>query len=334
MTTTYVCPAAGTYTIAPLTTTVESATVWVYPTPASYPAGTYTQSEVVTTVTVTDYVFTCPFATSTPTPVLASWAMTFTPYTDSGNCMSASQVASDIAQIAAKGFKSVRVYSTDCSSLQNIGSAAAANGLKLIVGVFITNTGTSGAQEQVDQITQWATSGKSNWDLVEMIVVGNEAILDNYVTAGQLAAFIQSSRSAFRSAGYSGPVTTTEPLDIWQSNSATLCPAVDIVGCNIHPFFNPAVLPASAGAFVASQLDIVDTLCPGKTGVNLETGWPHGGQCNGLACPGDSQQAEAVKSIMSAAGGRSAILSYSDDLWEAPGPFDCEQSWGSIQLFS
>jgi exo-beta-1,3-glucanase (GH17 family) len=243
--------------------------------------------------------------------------------------MLAGQVNSDVAEIARRGFKTIRIYSTDCSALQNIGSAAAFNGIQLIVGVYISNSGVSGAQEQVQQIVQWA-----QWSLVELIAVGNEAISDGYTTAPELASFIESSRSAFKRAGYAGLVTTTEPLDTWQTNAAALCDAVDVVGCNIHPFFNRDVSPSKAGDFVVSQLKIVDSLCQGKTGLNLETGWPSAGVPNGLAVPGLVEQSIAIRAITAAAGNRSIILSFANDEWKQPGSCDCEQHWGAIQLFS
>ncbi|KAE8444594.1 hypothetical protein EG329_014425 [Mollisiaceae sp. DMI_Dod_QoI] len=365
LTTTYVCPSAGTYTIAPLTTTCSTETFWVYPTPASYAPGTYTQAEVVTTITETDYVVFCPY--TSPAPVVASttwapapvvsttsaapvattsksssgsssggelgssgnqWAITYSPYENSGSCKAASEVMSDIKVIAGKGFTSVRVYSTDCSGLQNIGAACEAYGLKMIIGIFISETGISAASEQVTEIVSW---GK--FELVELIVIGNECVFSGYATASELASFISSCKSTFSSAGYSGPCTTTEPLNIWQENVEVLCEVVDVVGCNIHPFFNGDIDASSAGSFVASQLALVDGLCSGKYGVNLETGWPSFGQCNGVACPGASEQATAIKSITEAAGGKSVMFSYVDDYWKEPGAFGCEQSWGAIQLF-
>lgn len=367
LTTTYVCPSAGTYTIAPLTTTVSTETFWVYPTPASYAPGTYTQPEVVTTITETDYVVFCPYTSSTPVfattsaaPVVTyapvatttsaapvakptksssssggqlgtsgnQWAITYSPYQNSGACKAASDVMSDIQDIASKGFSSVRVYSTDCSGLQNIGAACEAYGLKMIIGIFISDTGISGASAQVSEIVAW---GK--WSLVELVVIGNEAVFSGYCSAGELASFISSCKSTFSSAGYSGPCTTTEPLNIWQESVSELCSVVDVVGCNIHPFFNGDITASEAGSFVASQLAIVDGLCSGKYGVNLETGWPSFGTCNGAACPGASEQAIAVKSITEAAGGKSVMFSYVDDYWKEPGAFNCEQSWGAIQLF-
>ncbi|KAI1500101.1 glycoside hydrolase superfamily [Biscogniauxia marginata] len=67
-TTTYVCPEAGTYTIAPTTTTVPKDTTVNYPIVTSFPPGTYTQPEVVTTVTETSYTVYCPFDVPEATP--------------------------------------------------------------------------------------------------------------------------------------------------------------------------------------------------------------------------------------------------------------------------
>lgn len=365
LTTTYVCPTPGTYTIAPMTTSFVTETLWVYPVVTSYSPGTYTQQEVVTTVTETDYVVFCPYtsqapastvvaqvvattsavvAVSTPTytPSTSSssssvslgssgnqWAITYSPYQDSGACKSASEVLVDIALIASKGFSTVRVYSTDCSGLQNIGAACETYGLKIILGIFISETGISGASQQVTEIIAWG-----QWSLVELVVIGNECVFSGYASAGELASFISSCKSSFSGAGYSGPCTTTEPLNIWQENAEVLCEVVDVVGCNIHPFFNADVDAASAGSFVASQLAIVDGLCPGKTGINLETGWPSAGQCNGAACPGADEQKTAVDSIIASAGGKSVMFSFVNDYWKDAGAFDCEQSWGCIQLFS
>lgn len=231
--------------------------------------------------------------------------------------------------IKAAGFEAVRIYSTDCSGLTNVGNACTVSGLRMIVGVFISSTGISGAQTQVDAIVSW---GKFN--LVDLVVVGNEAVFNGYCTASALADFISSSKAKFISGGYSGKVTTTEPLNVWQANTAALCGAVDVVGCNIHPFFNADVTADNAGPFTASQLKIVDGLCPGKTGINLETGWPSSGTCNGKACPGKDAQATAVKSITESCGGQSVMFSYIDELWKPAGEFGCEQHWGAVKLFA
>lgn len=199
------------------------------------------------------------------------------------------------------------------------------------MGIYIDDTGVTGsAASQVTAIASWA-----KWDLVDMFVVGNEAVFNGYCTASELVSFIQSTKSTFNAAGYTGTYTTAEPLNIVYElvDTAGFCDSIDFVGGNYHPFFNSDVEASGAGAFVSAQLAIADGLCSGKTGINLETGWPSEGSCNGVACPSVANQKIAVDSIVSQAGANSVVFSYQNDLWKALGEFDCEQSWGLINLF-
>lgn len=357
--TTYVCPSAGTYTIAPSTTTVTESTIFVYPTPTTVVPGTYTQPAITTTITETDYVVYCPYTSSaselpvptstSPAPVKTSepakptpnkgglgtsgdqWAITYTPYDQGGACKDAAAVLKDLADIASKGFTAVRLYSadkTDCNGLENVSAGCEAHGLNMIVGVYIKETGIEGAKPQITSLSTF-----TRWDLVVLVVIGNESIFNGVCSAEELAAFITSSKSVFAGAGYTGPVTTTETLNVLQQHKDVLCTAIDVVGANIHPFFNSDTVASDAGKFVKGQLDIVDQLCPGKTGINLETGWPSAGKCNGVACPGPVFQSVAIKSIREAVGGKSVVFSYHNDDWKSLGAFDCERSWGISSLF-
>ncbi|KAJ5085264.1 hypothetical protein N7532_010035 [Penicillium argentinense] len=256
------------------------------------------------------------------------YGMTFSPYTESGNCMSQSEVTKNLQIIKQKGFNLVRVYSTDCNSLEYIGSAAKDLGLNMILGVFIESSGTSGAEEQVQAISQWA-----QWDMVELIVVGNEAISSGYISASELATFISSCKSIFQAAGYTGKITTTEPINVWeQYGSSTLCSPVDIVGANIHPFFNADTTAEKAGEFALSEYKILEKLC-GKDVLNLETGWPNGGNANGAAVPGAAEQKTAIQGIAKAIGSKSIFFSYANDDWKSPGEFGVEQFWGCADVF-
>ncbi|KAL7802384.1 family 17 glycoside hydrolase [Trichoderma aethiopicum] len=408
--TTYVCPAAGTYTIAPITTVVPSSTVLVYPVPTSYEPGTYTAPEQVVTVTETDYVTYCPFAssglpttTAAPAPVTTSpayvppapapaetteaapsiqavssapayapplvsvsvaipapkpsqaapkpkpqphapsgglsgsndhYGITYTPYeASSGNCKSASEVDADIAKLKAAGFQVLRVYSTDCNTLENVGTAAKKYGIDMIIGVFVKGDGcsydTPDIKNQVDAISSWA-----QWDMVKLFVVGNEAIMNNFCSPQQLASLVSTVKE--KCSGYNGPYTISETLNIWQRSdvSSAICGVVDVTGANIHPFFNSATTPENAGDFVSGQLELLGKICPGNDVINLECGWPKQGSCNGAACPGDNEQATAIKSIRDSCGSKTVFFSYDDDLWKQPGSFGCEQSWGAAAAFA
>ncbi|EME38362.1 glycoside hydrolase family 17 protein [Dothistroma septosporum NZE10] len=266
-------------------------------------------------------------------PTGNKWTMTYTPYTSSGACKDATAVHADIASIKAMGFSTVRLYATDCSGIQNVGSACASIGMKMIMGIYIDASGLLPAYAQLSELTSW---GKTNgWDKVEMVVAGNEAVFNGYVSASELAGFVGDVKSAFKLAGYTGPVTTTEPLNIIQEYASTFCAAVDVIAANLHPFFNGGVVAADAGAFVKSQLESLSQACNGeKEAYCLETGWPSGGTANGVAVPGASQQKQAVDSIVNAIGSKSAIFSFENDGWKHPGDLGVEQFFGCSSIFS
>lgn len=167
-----------------------------------------------------------------------------------------------------------------------------------------------------------------------MIVVGNEAVFNNFCTAEGLAAFVIEAKSAFRTAGFTGPVTTTETIEVLSEHKSTLCPVCDVAAANIHPFFNGDVAAEQAGEFVAAQLERLEQTCPGKEAYyNLETGWPSKGSPNGAAVPGSWEQKAAIEGIKGAAGGKSAFFSFVDDLWKEEGEWGVERSFGCGQLF-
>ncbi|MCJ1284923.1 hypothetical protein MMC26_004260 [Xylographa opegraphella] len=245
--------------------------------------------------------------------------------------MTSSDIVSDIASIAAKGFSSVRLYSTDCNALSAVISAAATHGLKLVLGIYISDAGISGVEDQVSDIT---SHFEGDYSMVEMVVVGNEAIFNNYCSGAELAAYISSAKATLQTAGYTGPVTTTEPISILQANTAELCDVLDVVGANIHAFFNSDITASQAGAFVSSSLLELANFCPGDKQVyNFETGWPSAGDANGQAVPGAREQQVAIAAILAEAGARSAIVSFADELWKAEGDLGIEQSWGCGHLF-
>lgn len=254
--------------------------------------------------------------------------MTYSPYTNAGGCKDAGTIARDVAAMAAKGFTSVRVYSTDCKTLEYVGAAARASNMKIILGVFISESGINGARPQVDAIVRWA-----QWDLVELIVVGNEAVFSGRCSPAELASFIGESKRAFVAAGYKGAVTTTDELSVWQSSGKHWCDVIDIVSANLYAFFNPNTRAEEAGTFIQAQINDLSKICPGKDVYVMESGWPSAGKCNGVACPSPQNQAVAIKGISSAVGAKVVFFSYEDEGWKQPGAFGVEQHWGCGQIF-
>jgi exo-beta-1,3-glucanase (GH17 family) len=260
------------------------------------------------------------------------WAMTYTAYADSGACKSADEVSSDMAAIKAAGFASVRFYSTDCSTLTNAASVASSIGLKVILGIFIKgqcSIDSADVSEQVSAITSWA-----QWTNVELVSVGNEDVANGDCQPSDLLTLIPAVQSALSAAGYNGPITHTDTVAGWQTSGMTsLCSVMGVITANIHAFFNPDTTADQAGAFVSSQLSIVESICPGLPAYVTESGWPSNGDSNGKALPGTSEQATAIASIKAAIGSKVAFFSFSNDAWKEPGSLNVEQYFGCGNLF-
>lgn len=266
-----------------------------------------------------------------------AWAISYSPYTDSGACKSSSDIASDIKMIASKGFRSVRIYSTDCESLSTVGETARDNGLYMILGLSINESGIEDHDVQLEELSQF-----SHWDIVDMVVVGNEAIFNEFCTAEDLALHITQVRSALRIVGYQGPVTTAETIAVLQSNRDILCPVIDAVGVNVHPFFDAGVSPSEAGSFVKQNMLLAQSACASEFSnsklpvVILETGWPSAGtESNGAAVPGKAEQLAAIESIKAETNGGVDVVffTFADDLWKLAGLFGVEQRFGLVDLF-
>ncbi|ROW14789.1 hypothetical protein VPNG_03772 [Cytospora leucostoma] len=278
-------------------------------------------------------------ASSTSTSTLGTstgslWAMTYTPYdSDSGDCKTADVVDADVASIAAAGFGVLRVYSTDCDTLTNVGAAAAKYSVKIITGIFISEVGCANGSPDVDtQISALKEWGQ--WDLVELMAVGNEALYDGYCTAQELVDLISHVKSEL--SDYTGPYTTTDIVAAWQETEVQdlVCDAIDVVSANVHSYFSADTAPLDAGDFVKGQIEIVEQACGGsKKGYVLECGYPTAGATNGLNIPSVANQKIAIASIQAAIGDRVVFFSLFDDQWKEPGTCECEQHWGVGSLF-
>ena len=265
----------------------------------------------------------------------SQWGMVYHPYNSDSTCRNRATVHHHMAQIAALGFSTIRLHNHDCSILTKLASSPeiASQQIRLILGIHIDETGLGAASPLVEEVVAWAEEDKSRWKSVELVVVGEEAIFNGHTSAKDLASFITQTRQTLRDAEYTGPVTTTEPLHVLYESASTLCPTLDLIASNIHPFFHPEVAAREAGAFVRDSLEALEEICPGLQGVNLETGWPHRGRSNGEAVPSRVEQEVAIQEIMREAGGRSVVLGFGDDGWMEEGEFGVEGSWGCDTLF-
>jgi exo-beta-1,3-glucanase (GH17 family) len=117
--------------------------------------------------------------------------MTYSPFNNDDSCKTAADVLSDIKLMATKNVQSVRVYATECDTLDTVVAALKECEMKLIQGFYMTSDGVDSIDSQVSDFTTWLSTDSSHAALVEMLIVGNEAVvnvraLSPYLTNAEL----------------------------------------------------------------------------------------------------------------------------------------------------
>lgn len=236
-----------------------------------------------------------------------SLGIVYTPYTASGNCKSASEVARDIAALPA--YSTIRIYGVDCNQVANVAAAAAAHNAKLFLGLY------SLATIAPDVLSMAAQLG-GDWSRVDTVSVGNELVNSAAAPAAAVVAAIAEARILLAAAGYSGHVVTVDTVQA-HLNNPELAAASDYAAVNCHAFFDGGVVSSGAGAFVLEQAQRVQA-ASGKRVVITESGWPSQGGSNAKAVASQPDQTAAIASLRSsfASAGGLFLFSAYNDLWK------------------
>ncbi|KAL1794722.1 hypothetical protein ACET3X_006538 [Alternaria dauci] len=264
------------------------------------------------------------------------WAITYTPYANSGDCKTADEIAADIKKISELGFTTIRSYSTDCGVFEHVIPECSKYGLKVIYGIFLEAGGKDGrgpfstyANDQLKDITDNAPK-----DSIAMLIVGNECVFNGNCDVNELGSYIDYVREELVRCGYEGvAVTTTETVGAWEEHGAALCDHIDVFTVQVHPYFTQSVSAEEAGDFAAQQLEQAAKVCPeaaAKGKYITEIGWPSAGTSNGLAVAGVEQQKTAMKKIMEKVGSEACLFSFQNDGWKDPGALNVEQNFGCV----
>lgn len=256
----------------------------------------------------------------------------FSPYRDDKSCKDAAEMRQGAYEIMQMAVRGVRVYSTDCNMLKNFHPHLVDTGIMMNQGFWLDSDGFGPLDDQVNAVIDY--SKEFGWDQFSMILVANEAVLSGYIDAPALVNKIRDVKQLLRNAGYNGPVSTAEPPVQYKAHPE-LCQndAVDFVGINSHSYFAPEVPPEQSGAFVLADIQTISELCGADKRVYVtETGYPSGGNINGLNIPTKENQKIALKSIIDVTNGDITILTLEDEKWKAPGPYGIEQHFGVLDL--
>lgn len=246
--------------------------------------------------------------------------VTYSPYTSSGGCKSAEQVAADVS--ALSGFSVIRLYGTDCNQVANV-AAAKASGQKLFLGIYDVANIASG-------ISDINSALNGDWSDVNTVSIGNELVNSGQATPDQISNYVAEGRAALKSTSYSGPVVSVDTF-IAVIEHPDLCKCSDYMAVNAHAFFDGGVTSGDAGTWAVQQVQRVWEACGGEKSVTIvESGWPSQGQSNGVAVASPSDQSAAISAIKKSIGNDCYLFNAYNDLWKSPGYLGCEQYWGIL----
>lgn len=249
--------------------------------------------------------------------------ITYSPYTKSGLCKSASQVASDLAQLLS--FLLIRLYSVDCLGITNV-LAAMLSSQKLFLGVW----GLDDVESALTSMALQVALGSRGWKAVHTVSIGNEVVNSGSGTAAQVLAAVQTARDWFASnaPSYSGYIVAVDTLAAVMADPSSMCNISDYLAVNCHPYFS-GIEALTSGTWLKQQVAALEAQCGnGKSVLVTESGWPTEGNTVGDAVPSQENQVAALKGLGSVMGSQVIMFTTYNDYWKDPGPYNVEQKWG------
>ena len=175
------------------------------------------------------------------------------------------QVGADL-DLLAQTSNRIRVYGT--RDVPFISALAQARGLSITVGAWI-----SGEREEDDQELAALLELTSKYRNINQVIIGNEAMLHNYLPMSQMFEYLDRIRSQLRRARI--PVSTAEPWHVWL-RYPELAEHVDFITVHLLPY-HEGVPIESALEYALMRYDELVKAFPRKKIVIGEIGWPSNG---------------------------------------------------------
>ncbi|KAG2181844.1 hypothetical protein INT44_008660 [Umbelopsis vinacea] len=255
------------------------------------------------------------------------YGITYNPKNSDGSCMSQANVNKDIAKFKQNGIINVRTYAQECNQLEQIVNAiaTAGGGMTVVAGVWIDGS-EAGYQTEVSTLTKSLSSNSKAKGYVSGVIVGNEVLYDNRMSASALASKIDDVKSKVESYGLLvGTAETPSTFD------PAIVSSSDFLVANIHPYFGK-VSASSAGANLKAQFMSLKSKLNGKDVIIGETGWPTAGSANGQAVPSVQNLQSFVQQLQCEnAGLKYYVFDGYDSPWKPSGNLNVEQHWGLWQ---
>lgn len=202
------------------------------------------------------------------------------------NYPSDSELASDLT-LLSKYTHRIRTY----SSLESpsIPRLAMKHDLDVLAGAWLDRRDDNNERELNALIAQ-----SRRWPDIKRVIVGNEVLLRNDMSAEELMAYLDRARAAIRQ-----PISTAEPWHIWEKYPE-LARHVDFIIVHLLPYWEGVPRKEAVGD-VLLRYQQLQQLFPGKHIVIGEVGWPSNGDRYEYAQPSTANQAIFLRQWFNAA---------------------------------
>lgn len=191
--------------------------------------------------------------------------------------------------LLAQYFSCVRTYSM--TGLDELPIYAQKHGLKVMLGAWVSPDAKSTRLE----IEQLVAAANRYPDVVQSVVVGNEALLRKDISGARLAALIVEVKSRVKQ-----PVTYADVWEFW-SKYPEVAPVVDFITIHLLPYWEdqPTGIENDAALkHVAAVREEYGRLFPTKDIFIGETGWPSNGRQRETAVPSRVNEAKFMRGFV------------------------------------
>lgn len=197
------------------------------------------------------------------------------------------QIEQDLKRLQGK-VRAVRTYSAG-ENLEAVPQRAGKYGIKVWHSAWLNDND----KENLEQVNLLIDHANRYADTVERVIVGNEVLLRQDLTASQLRAYIRLVKQRVRQ-----PVSYADVWEFWMRNPS-LADDVDFITIHILPYWENEPIgldrreadgTPSIEKHIVDIYRLVQARFPGKPIVIGETGWPSDGRMRSDARPGRIEQ--------------------------------------------
>lgn len=178
---------------------------------------------------------------------------------------SISEIDEDLALLQDETH-AVRTYSV-AKTLAEVPQLAAGHGLNVALGAWLDDR----LESNDDEIERLVKVYGENPRNVVRVIVGNESLLREELTVGQLIDYIKRVKSRIWA-----PISTAEPWHVWIDHPE-LGEQVDFIAAHILPYWEGIPVDAAVD-YVSMRHEQLKKAFPGKQIIIAEVGWPSNGR--------------------------------------------------------